>query len=405
MKYNKFSGNIYIFEDDFHSIRSKYFSDIMKNKNWHAIPGGIQDMSIPEYNSLTPINISSNDEFKGYKYDDNVNFTYKNEIQNLLNLTENHNYNTDEFTICPSVSLGLLAAFAILKRYGINEVYFETPAYFGAVNQCRLLDIGIKFIPTLLSDNFCVKLEVLKSIINQNIDKKIAFMFSDPKFGLGIKQSQEILNFIYSLTSKNVYFLIDEAANIETDKQPHINNNENIIRLRGIVKGLGLNGIKVAAIFHDKKFRNDFIELLEGISGNIDTYSYKFIQSIASNAETYNLLKSEARKYIINKYTIFKQIIIRPEVILPPLDSGYIGCIGIQLPYKNNNVTPENYSEFKHRILTHAKEIKVPLVTGAALYFPYDLKYEWIRVCYFSSVDNIEKSALSLNKIITRLFD
>lgn len=389
--------NIVFLPDEFHSIRETYFAELYRNKEWFALPGGVQNMQVPEYNKILGKPFNST-ECVGYRFDDYVNINNRDLIGTLLSDICNENLQPAEFSICPSVSTGLLATLLTLKQFGVKTIYFETPAFFAAVQQANSIGLEVIFLPTRVEEEFCIHTEIVDELERSMKLRNSAIMLTNPKYGTGTNQSKTLIKHLLSIDQENFFVIIDEAAShLDSIAPLDEASHHNLIKVRSISKNIGLNGLKIAFIVHSARLRNQFIEILETISGNIDVFSWHCLVKFSKTPALLNDMVAGAKDFIHNNVELFNRYSDTSKVIIPPITNGYIGVVGIEVPAGDRN--KECFINYRNNILHKAQQLKSPIILGSSLHFPYTYEIEWIRISYFCSEQNIINSAKVINEI------
>jgi len=389
---NHHEGSSFILKDDFFTIRKTYFNDLIKSRNWYALPGGIQDNYSHFYHNFPNLNISQ-DELAGYKIDSGSNLeNLKMELLPLISRWENRDISIDEFTICPSVTLALLICFAYLKSKGISNIVHETPSYFASVQQTKELGLKNSFIPTLQKYFFKIQREDLAQI-NRKISRYVLVM-TNPKIGIGNLLTETELTEIHKEIKPSSFLVLDEAANRLFPSTTSFMSTrfENTFRIKGFFKGLGFNGIRATIIFHHAEHKRPLGSILETLGGTMDSYSIKMLFHISKNIGFYTSCLESASSHVKTCNRIVEKHLIGSNAKYFPIENGYIGLV--KIPFNT-----DNFSSNRDQLLRMAKELKTPLVLGSSMYFPYDGSAEWVRLNLFSSAENLVRSVEVLDKV------
>lgn len=378
--------DLFILKDDFNDIRDKYFKTIIEERNWYSLPGGIQDNHSPLYENFPNIQISQN-ELSGYKIDSGSNLNWlKLKLLPLLSKWENRDLTIDQFTICPSVTMALLTCFNLSRILNICIVAHETPSFFASVEQAKTMGFDNYLIPTNQEDNFCVTEE---DIMNLNeLASKYTLVLTQPKIGIGINRNVDQISEILKIMHQDSLLIIDEAAdrNFPMKYEVRTISDKRLLRVKGIFKGLGLNGIRASVIFHDREFKQQISSLLEIFGGTLDSFSIKMLAEIAENESFFLSSLEYATQYIRTGSNLVKTRLLGSLAQFETVENGYLGIV--KIPFGN-----KDFYNARKTLLKEARRLKSPLVLGSSMYFPYDGFSEWIRFNLFSSKENIIRSA------------
>jgi hypothetical protein len=388
---------LFILDDDFELIRRKYFREIIDNKSWEALPGGVQDNFSPFYKNFPIVNLTQ-DKMSGYKIDSGKNLNYlKEKLLPLLKEWEGREIELDEFSICPNATFAINICLLAMRFLGVEETIHETPAYFGTVELSKLHKLKTTLLPTHSSNEFYLSDNDIARIKSQK--HQFCVILTQPKIGTGL--NRDIFwtkNILKNIPNKS-FVLIDEAADRSFPSlTPNFEyNSDQIFRVKGIFKGLGLNGLKGSIIYHHSKYKELLSSLIEFNGGTIDSYSTETLSKLTENPAFFKYALNYASDYISKGTKIVEKELIGSNINFNPIENGYIGLV--EIPFGNND-----FFKTRENLLRKAKKIKCPLVLGSSMYFPYNGNSEWIRFNFFSTLDNIEKSARKLYQLSFEIF-
>jgi aspartate/methionine/tyrosine aminotransferase len=385
-----------VFEDDFNEI-AKYFVDILENKSWSALPGGIVDTYVPAADRYNPITLCA-DDFRGYKMDTGRYIaSNKTVIAGALALIEGRALGFDEFTLCPSVSFGLLIVFLVLKQKKIRTLISELPSYFACIEQADALDFRVMLWPALPDEGYAISARDLDNL-RAAISEPVAVLLTQPRYGMGYCRSNQSVQELFDILRAGDVLIVDEAADQSVPSplaKISPDGEKALIRVRGLTKGLGLNSAKVAAIFHPPQLRSIFGDTVDFAGGALDAASLTLITSLCEEPSRYISLLQAAQTYVRSRKREFEQRLLGLPIVLSPLESGYIGTAHIKFDESFGAISGR-----RSKFLELCKNFKMPVVLGSSMYFPYAPQQEIIRVNYFTTAENLRASANVLTKIM-----
>mgnify|MGYP001762481742 CR=1 len=373
--------------DDYEHVNATYFSEILRNKSWKALPAGW----------LNPHSVAA-DQFvmQPSKIDDSIRYALdedyslgdqKAAILQILSTWENNDVSWNEVTICPSVSTANLVVLAALKARGIDTVIFETPAYYATLMQATMLGFCVKKIPCLPDNDFEISIDDLKSLCTLS---PFAVWMTQPRFGIGKNQCREHVRNIAEIMRPSDVLIFDEAS--EQLYPSVLSNLEiigcNVIRTRSLLKGLGLNGLRTAVILHPSEWRAEMEIQLEPSGASLDRFSLRNVASLAENSMLLPALLATANSQATGFRKELDLMTLGTWIKPTTLVNGYMGSLILDF-----NKLPGNYLQKREALLNYCKSQKMPVVLRASIGFPYDESWEAIRINYFTSRENVMTSA------------
>lgn len=398
---NPRAKDLVVFDDDFEAVAS-YFSAIVDGHCWSALPGGVIDTYVPLAPSYVPLILTVND-FKGYRIDSGRNLaTDKRTISRALEFVEDRALDESDFTLCPSVTLGLLVVLLTLRRHSVRTLIVELPGYFATIEQAEMFDIQTLLWPTVPSEMYGMSTDDL-AYIRGMVSGPVAVLVTQPRYGMGYMRPTEYFMALRAELKAGDVLLVDEAADQVTPASLGKLDHAGVvpmIRIRGLTKGLGLNSARVAAIFHPREWRERITEILDYAGGTLDAGSLRMLLSVCTQPQEYADLLEAARNYVTSQCAKLGALLRGLPVRLSPMESGYIGTAHILLGQGG-----DDFQDRRRRFLDACKAEGMPVVLGSSMYFPHDLTTEIFRINYFTPPENLDRSAKAIARVLSRLND
>ena len=396
MSYNLKVGDFE--DDDYEEINEKYFNEILKDETWSALPAGWHNPhSVAAQNfvspHLTPL------QHQHYALDEGNSLKKeKLKILNIVSSWESRELSINELTICPSVSSANLALLCALKYREIKRIVFETPAYFATIDQAKILGFEVDRIRSERASGFEAPIE--RFIESANESTRSAVWLTHPRFGIGIDSPIERLRAIGNALGQRHVLVIDEAA-----EQRYPSNTSklgrvpcDILRTRGLLKGVGLNGIRLSVILHPASWRTDIEQTLEIAGASIDRYAIASINSIANNRDLLPAMLRAANNQVCNSRRRLERMLIGSWAQPTPLANGYIGSIFLDF-----SILPGDFSKKREIFIETCKNMKMPIVLRSSIGFAYEPVWEAIRINYFTPEDNITATGHILKNVFKKI--
>ena len=385
-------NNSIFLPDDYEKVYNKYFKNLLNSDEYKF------DLSY-WYNSIFPgHNIIKVHNINKYKSDYESGLKGDKEILiDCINKWDMESYNYNETTICSSITTASLIVLLYLQFQGISKIFFETPAYFASIEQAKSLKISYSLMPTYFDNEYQLENTSFSAIYRTKSKK--ALWLTQPRFALGINQNKRSLDKILNSLNDDDYLIIDEATEQLHPaylKDYNFRRFKNIIKLRSFLKGIGLNGPRIAYILHHETFRKKMENYLELTQGAIDCFSLNFAVTNLRNSSFFKKLLF-ASNYYVNELRKKIQLITRGTCLYPSqLINGYIGSIAIKLKQDNS------YLKEREELLTFCKKNKILVILGASMIFAFDYKFEYVRVNYFNPEYTVLKSVEILSELNDR---
>ena len=378
-------------EDDYEEVNQAYFFEILKEKTWTALPAGWHNPLSVAASSFDPPTLNTR-EHQQYALDEGSSLgSAKDAIVELLSRWEDRALSADEVTICPSVSAANLALLCAMKRRGIEHIVFETPAYFATVEQAKLLGFAVDRIASTRETGFNPPLKAFTDLTGPL--RRSALWITQPRFGIGTNQSIGRLEAICEALGPNHVLAIDEAG--EQMHPSHLSGLGGtacpIVRIRGLIKGIGLNGLRISAILHPGTWRDDLERVLEPAGASIDRYSLKSVAGLAEDANLLPAMLRAANTQVRRSRALLETMLVGGWASPTKLENSYIGSVILDL-----KSLPGTYGQKREAILREARDLKMPIVMRASIGFAYDPDWEAIRINYFTPEANVAATGRSL---------
>ncbi|KZC97673.1 MULTISPECIES: aminotransferase class I/II-fold pyridoxal phosphate-dependent enzyme [Thalassospira] len=397
---NRRDPELKVYDEDFDLVATR-FRPTVTSADWIALPGAVMDTVVPCSDEYPQLSLEAS-HLKGYKMDTgDVLWTEKQQIASLVAAFDSKLINTDEFTLAPGVSSALLIIMAALKSMGIGEIIFELPAYFAGIEQAELLGLNVGLFPASPSSGYRITPQDIIDI-DRISSAPVALMITQPRYGLGYnRKTEELLKLREALRPGDI-IVVDEAADQSAPSpfgKVELDGDVKIIRVRGLTKGLGLNSAKIATILHPTDMRPLLGEIVDFTGGAIDAAAMRLVLELAKKPMRYLALLEGARNYVRQQYQTLQSMIMGLPITLAPIENSYLATAHFRSP---PNV---DFDQFREYFLYTAVEIKLPIVRGSSLYFPYDASGEIIRINYFTPPENMTRSGTAFQKFSTSLYE
>jgi histidinol-phosphate/aromatic aminotransferase/cobyric acid decarboxylase-like protein len=381
-----------LFQEDDYDELYDYFLPLRNNAYIDADPSGWTDTYAVAADLLPTFQIAN---LAQYRIDEGRSLgPAKEKLVALLREWEQHEIEMNNVTLCHSVSEASLMAIIFLKNKGISTIIFESPAYGVSIKQASYVGLATRLCPTYASDDYEMHLDAM----NLSATTPIALWLTQPRMSLGYDQPTSFVNSALEALSSKDFLVIDEAT--EQRFPSHLRDlwnrvdRPNVLRLRGFLKGVGLNGLRLAFILHDAKFRSDLEAAQELIGASLDSFSLQVAVAIAETGRLKVLLETANRQTTSLRAKADK-IAFGTEVRMSHLVNGYIGSAMLDL-----RSIPGNHEKKRERLLSFCFERRMPVLLGATMRFAFDSGWERVRINYFNQPKHVLKAVSNFGEFI-----
>ena len=393
------SEGVVVLEDDYFQVWHR-FEDIIRSKSWNVLPAGIETQAEPPDYPIPNVHIQSSKDLHCYNMDVRGRLdTHKKHAISFYHQLFGESFETDEITLFPSSTQAMLAVLMSRNEDASHNIVFETPSYFGGIYQAKHLGYTPRLLITSESEEFEADQDSAQ-ILLQEVGARFILILTEPKFATGHKRNYARLKRFLGSLPKTVIVVVDEAPTLEFGIREDYNDalrsfSGDIYRIRGITKGLGLNGVKAAVLKHPRIQRSSLSSVHDTISGSLDAYSLKYIEAISQVPQAFNGMLEAAKKTVKSNAKLFAALVEDKHILTAKIDSGFFGAAKIDL----GNYAASEFPARRELFLAHAEKLQTPLVSGTSLYLPSDRRYEWVRINFYLERSELIKSAQVLNEI------
>lgn len=377
-------------KDDYEDVNAEFFNDILRTKTWSSLPAGWHNPKSVAAETF-PLQQASFADGLQYALDEGFALgDLKEVILIVLGRWEARALAWEELTICPSVSTANLVVLSALKARGYQHICFESPAYFATPVQAEMLGFEIRRVSGTRANDFEIP---ASSFIESFSGTRKALWLTQPRFGLGTNQDLSALRELASRLSPDDVLVFDEAAE---QMFPSVLSTLGptscaVLRTRGLMKGIGMNGMRLAAIFHPNDWRADMELMLEPCGASLDRFSLRNFATFADSPSLLPSLLETANRQASRLRKEAELITLGTWAKPTSLVNGYIGSVMLDL-----RGLPGDYASRRRAFLHYCRERRMPVVMRASIGFPHDDTWEAVRLNYFTPDENVSRSAETL---------
>jgi histidinol-phosphate/aromatic aminotransferase/cobyric acid decarboxylase-like protein len=369
---------------DFDAVYYDFFEEVWESGEVYADPSGWNDTESRVASLLPAIRVNEAALGRYYLDEDKTLGSLKDQILQLIEFWEKRALAWEEITLYNSVSTATSAVLIALKRLGAKTVVFETPAYGVTVNQARHSGYKVILIPTYQRDNFALPME--GTLVKR--PHPIVYWLTHPRVSLGLDQDERVVEALLRKLSPHDFLVIDEATE---QRCPAILSRlckkigtQQVLRIRGLLKPLGLNGLRLACVLHSVNLRVCLENAQDVIGASLDLYSLQMAAELAKKRELFFKMASVANTQVTDLRRKAEFLALGTGIKLSHLVNGYMGCVFV--PFKGGQ---RRYSENRIKLLNHCRSRRMPVILGASMLFAFDPAWEQIRFNYFSREQHI----------------
>ncbi|HEX4964026.1 MAG TPA: aminotransferase class I/II-fold pyridoxal phosphate-dependent enzyme [Thermoanaerobaculia bacterium] len=386
-------NNSTLFQEDDYDELYRYFLPLRDGAQIDADPSGWIDTYAAAADLLPPFRVTN---LAQYRIDEGRSLgSAKEKIVALLRDWEQYEIEMDNVTLCHSVSEASLMALIFLKSNGISTIVFESPAYGVSIKQARYVGLATRLCPTYIDDDYEMHLDAM----NLSATTPIALWLTQPRMSLGYDQPTSFINSALETLSARDFLVIDEAT--EQRFPSHLRDlwsrvdRPNILRLRGFLKGVGLNGLRLAFVLHDARFRNELEAAQELIGSSLDSFSLQVAVAIADTTGRLKILLETANRQTTSLRAKADKIAFGSEVRMSGLVNGYIGSAMLDL-----KSIPGSHEQKRKRLLSFCFDRRMPVLLSSTMRFAFDPNWEKVRINYFNQPKHVLKAVFNFGEFL-----
>lgn len=382
--------------DDYDQINETYFKNLREGDRPAADPSGWLDARSDAEGMLPEIALDPRRLSPYYIDEDRALGETKDRILRLISAWEDRSVSTDEITLCHSVSTCTLVTMSVMKSLGVGTILFETPAYSVTISQARHLGLRDVLVPTYHHEGF--QFPITADLIRRH--SPCAVWITQPRMSLGVDQPPAAVEEIAKMLSPKDFLVIDEATEQRFPsvlrRLDGLDAAPNILRLRGILKGVGLNGLRTAFILHHPLMRRPIQSGQEFAGGSLDVYSLMIVAALSDDIDRFRNMLAVANKQVAELRARADRIAYGTRVQISRLVNGYIGCLFI-------SGMDGAYDAKRRRFIEGCRDRRMPVILGASMQFARDPNFLQVRLNYFNGENNILNGVSHIVDLATAL--
>lgn len=373
--------------DDFNTINAKYFDDLVASSSVLADPSGWARTE-----TEADITLRENAGSLAHYLVDNRRLIaeQKEALVSLLSDWDRNKYQYDQVTVVPSISTASFAVLLLLHAQGVRTIYFETPTYYSTIAQAEAIGLKTVLIPSHCSDGY--------KLSHRFISRKsrMAVWLTQPRYVLGKNQRPEDVVDLLTLGKDHAFVVVDETADqLWPSTLSDLDaSDERLIRIRGFMKPLGLNALRLALVIHCKRWRPELQELQWLVGAALDRQSLDTAAQIAAQTGLFSTLLASARQRVSATRRRLSTLVDCRKIELSSMDNGYLGTAQVNWP------DPERYSARRKRLLERCRELRMPVTIGSSMFFAHDPNQEHVRLNYFMPARDLEYCIAALSDFV-----
>jgi len=381
--------------NDFDPVYYDFFEEIWDSGDVYADPSGWRDTETSAAHFVPELHIDQAAFGRYYLDEDSTLGSLKERILELLGSWEQRFLHWEEVTLYNSASTATAAVLIALKRLGAKTVVFETPAYAVTINQAKHSSYRVALSPTYYRDSFT--LDIDRTL--QRRDHPVVFWLTQPRMSLGLDQDVNHVKKLLSHLTARDFLVIDEATEQRYPSVLHDLESNQVLRIRGILKPMGLNGLRLACVFHSRELRVCLENTQNTLGASLDLYSLKMAAELAKKKELFFTMLSVANNQVINLRKKADFLALGSGISVSRLVNGYMGSIFVPLRGGKSR-----YAHNRSKLLDYCRERRMPVILGSSMLYAFDPAWEQVRFNYFSREHHILR-AMEVLATFTRGID
>ncbi len=374
-----------------------FFQEIWDSGDVFADPSGWRDTEADAANLLPTVRLDKKKLGRYYLDEGDLLGSIKDDILQLIEFWERRTVLEQEVTLYNSVSTANAAVLLALKRLGAKSIIFETPAYGVTINQAKYAGYKVVLIPTYLRGNFTYTVER----VWQERSGPTVYWLTQPRMSLGFDQDERIIGELLNILSSEDFLVIDEATE---QRCPSVLsglygkvNTQKMLRVRGLLKPLGLNGIRLSCVIHSTDLRESLENIQDVVGASLDLYSLEACAELARRKDLFFTMLSVANEQVISLRRKAELLALNSGIHVSRLVNGYMGTVFVPL-----SGGAKEYRRNKTELLTYCRDKRMPVILGSSMFFAFDPQWEQVRLNYFNREHHVLRAVEALTAFLRR---
>jgi histidinol-phosphate/aromatic aminotransferase/cobyric acid decarboxylase-like protein len=376
--------------NDFDSVYYQFFEQVWASGHVYADPSGWRDTESPAASLLPATKIEPSDLGRYYLDEDTTLGHLKEQILQLLGVWEMRTIRWEEATLYNSASTATAAVLVALKCLGVRTILFETPAYSVTVNQAKHFSCKVVLCPTYYADGFAIG-----DLAIPATERPVALWLTQPRMSLGFNQDLALVERLRLKLSPHDFLVIDEATEQFCPSVLHELSRAlvlpRVLRIRGILKPMGLNGLRLACVLHDTALRESLETAQNVIGASLDLYSLQVAADLAARSDLFLSMLAVANAQVTKLRRRAEFLSLGSQIRVSHLVNGYMGSIFV--PFSGGRM---KYRRNRARLLEYCLSRRMPVILGSSMLYAFDPDWEQIRLNYFSREQHILRAIETL---------
>jgi aspartate/methionine/tyrosine aminotransferase len=192
--------------------------------------------------------------------------------------------------------------------------------------------------------------------------------------------------------SPHDFLIIDEATE---QRHPSVLCNlpedVRVIRIRGLLKPMGLNGLRLACVLHPSDLRVPLENAHNVIGSSLDLFSLQTAAELSQKKDIFFKMLSVANTQVTELRKKAEFLALGSGLRLSRLVNGYMGSAFI--PFKGGK---RKYRENRTRLLEYCRSQRIPVILGSSMLYAFDPDWEQVRLNYFSREHHVLRAVEAL---------
>jgi hypothetical protein len=218
---------------------------------------------------------------------------------------------------------------------------------------------------------------------------------------LGLDQEEASVRELLNGLASEEYLVVDEATE---QKCPSVlsalcetYNSERLLRIRGLLKPLGLNGLRLAGVLHHSSLRESLENAQDVTGASLDLYSLAMGAELGRRKKLFFSMLSVANKQVTTLRRKAELLTSGSGVVLSRLVNGYMGSAFV--PFRGGT---RRYRQNRNELIAYCRECRMPVILGASMFYAFDPEWEQVRLNYFNREHHILRAAEVLSAFARR---
>jgi hypothetical protein len=216
---------------------------------------------------------------------------------------------------------------------------------------------------------------------------------------LGFDQDKGVVEKLLGELSPKDYLVVDEATEQRCPSLlSSLADDARVLRVRGLLKPFGLNGLRLACVLHSTVLRVCLENAQDVLGASLDLYSLQMAAELSRKKDLFFKMLAVANTQVTELRRKAEFLALGSGIKLSHLVNGYIGSLFV--PFEGGR---RKYKGNRTKLLEYCRSQRMPVILGSSMLYAFDPDWEQIRLNYFNREHHILRAVDALTAFARRV--